>query len=109
MYYVVSCLLQVFGILANLTGLDLLSSHPWSKLFKDFKLVSTRPPARLPCQQSRIVVTEYCDGNAKCVVVCMQVRLLSELLVPGVCQNDMLLELVMLIGNAAAEPQVQHT
>eukprot|EP01041_Mallomonas_annulata_P004763 gene4763-9474_t len=33
-------------------------------------------------------------------------NLFSKLLVPGMCQNDMLLELVMLISTAATEPQI---
>jgi hypothetical protein len=65
-------LLQIIGILANMTTFDLPVTHTWAKLLKDYNLLS----------------------------------LFSKMLVPGMAQNDVLLELIMMISSIAADPQV---
>ena len=62
-------MLQAFGILANLTVLDLPSTSSWSKLLKDYNLLS----------------------------------LLSKVLVPGMAQADLQLEIVLMISTMASD------
>eukprot|EP01036_Dinobryon_divergens_P024940 gene24940-33435_t len=64
-------LVELVGCLANMTTYDLPASSNWSKLLRDYGLVS----------------------------------LFCKLLVPGMAQNDLLLEIVMLIANIASDPQ----
>lgn len=63
---------EVLGILANMTSLDLPANQTWTKLLREQNLLN----------------------------------LLSKLLVPGMCQNDLLLEVVLLISTAASDSSV---
>ena len=65
-------LVEVLGLLANLTRLDLPASLTWSKILKEQNLL----------------------------------HLMSKLLVPGMCQPDLLLEVVLLVSTAATDAQV---
>jgi hypothetical protein len=65
-------LVEVLGILANFTRLDLPANLSWPKILKEQNLL----------------------------------HLLSKLLVPGMCQNDLLLQVVLVISTAANDPQV---
>ena len=66
--------LQAFGILANLTVLDLPSTSSWSKLLKDYNLLS----------------------------------LLSKVLVPGMAQADLQLEIVLMISTMASDDKCRQ-
>merc|ERR1711871_312931 len=65
-------LVEVLGLLANMTRLDLPTNLTWTKILKEHNLL----------------------------------HLISKLLVPGMCQNDVLLEVVLLVSAAATDIQV---
>jgi len=65
-------LVEVIGLLANLTPLDLPASLTWYKILKEQNVL----------------------------------HLISKLLVPGMCQPDLLLEVVLLVSTAAIDTQV---
>ena len=65
-------LVEVVGLLANLTKLDLPANMTWLKILKEQNILN----------------------------------LISKLLVPGMCQNDLLLEVVLLVSTAVSEAQV---
>lgn len=62
-------LVEILGTLANFTLLDLPMNQGWTKLLRDYQLLS----------------------------------LLTKLLVPGMAQNDVVLEVVMIVASAAAD------
>jgi len=64
--------IEIFGILSNMTSLDLPANQTWEKFLREYNLLS----------------------------------LLSKFLVPGMCQNDMLLEVILVISTAASEQKV---
>ena len=65
-------LVEILGLLANMTRLDLPANLTWTKILKEHNLL----------------------------------HLISKLLVPGMCQNDLLLEVVLLVSAAANDIQV---
>ena len=65
-------LVEVVGLLANLTKLDLPANMTWLKILKEQNILN----------------------------------LISKLLVPGMCQNDLLLEVVLLVSTAVSEAPV---
>lgn len=62
-------LVEVFGCLANMTIYDLPATSNWSKLLREFNLLS----------------------------------MFNKMLVPGMTQNDLLLEIIMLIATIASD------
>ena len=87
-------LVEVFGCLANMTAADLPSKMTWTVFLKEYKLLG--------------MITFFIY-----ILFCIHVYIYSQILgmisknlIPGMAQNDMILEIVLLIIAMASSGEV---